>query len=96
MDEDDMDDMDMEEKTSNSSSANWDNILDSYEKIIDSQIDILKKVKDGDTMAAMEQAENLNKISDLAKQLEGSTSMSSSQLKRFNALQQKYANAMMQ
>ena len=97
-DEDDDEDADDDEDEDEDESSNdWDDVLDSYEEIINDQIDILKKVKAGDSMAGLKQVENLKKIEDLAKKLgSAGSSMSASQLKRFTELQQKYAKALTQ
>ncbi len=78
-------------------SGDWNKILDAYEKVIDDQIEIIKKVKAGDATAMMKQAENLQKLEDVANKLSGASgSMSAAQLKRFTDLQNKYTKALTQ
>lgn len=76
------------------SSMKWDKILDSYEEIIEEQINLIKKLDKGDISAIQKQLKNLDKLTALSKEMENAyDAMNEAQLKRFLDLQDKYAKA---
>lgn len=77
-----------------SSSAEWDNVLDSYEKYIDQYAKLYKKAQAGDMSAMTEYASMLEKANDLSSKLNGAKSdMSAAQIARFTKLQSKLISA---
>lgn len=78
-----------------SSSNNWDSILDSYEKYVDKYIIIYKKVLSGDTTAAIEMTNMLEKAQDLQNKLENAESeLTPSQAARLAKINSKLIEAM--
>lgn len=76
------------------SSMKWDKILDSYEEIIEEQINLIKKLDEGDISTIQKQLKNLDKLTALSKEMENAyDDMNETQLKRFLDLQDKYAKA---
>lgn len=88
------DDDNDDELSSGSGSSNWDEVLDEYEKFIDSYIRLAKKAAKGDISAATEMSSYMSKAESLSNKLENANdNMSASQLARFQKLQTKLVNA---
>lgn len=83
-----------EPRETSASSMKWDKILDSYEEIIEEQINLIKKLDEGDISTIQKQLKNLDKLTALSKEMENAyNDMNEAQLKRFLDLQDKYAKA---
>lgn len=75
-----------------SNSAEWDELLDKYEAIMGDYAKIIKKVKGGDQMAALEMIELVEKLEKFSSQFDNAKDeMSLEQVKRFTELQLKFA-----
>ena len=80
---------------SNTSSNDWDAVLDEYEDYIDKYIEFYKKAKAGDMSAATEYASMLESAQSLAEKLSNAQSeLTPTQASRFMKLQQKLTKAM--
>ena len=78
-----------------SSSNDWDAVLDEYEDYIDKYIEFYKKAKAGDMSAATEYASMLESAQSLAEKLSNAQSeLTPTQASRFMKLQQKLTKAM--
>ena len=82
---------------SDNGSTDWDELLDSYERYVNSYISLIKKAKNGDTTALAEYASVLEDANDLNEKIQNAKSdLNSSQLARYNKLTLKLANAAQQ
>ena len=97
----DLTEIDMEEVTdepaeevSSSSSADWDDVLDSYENYVDKYITLAKKVAAGDMSAMAEYTSLMEEAQELGDRLDGAKGeMSASQMARYNKITMKMATA---
>lgn len=97
----DLTEIDMEEVTdepaeevSSSSSADWDDVLDSYENYVDKYIKLAKKVAAGDMSAMAEYTSLMEEAQELGDRLDGAKGeMSASQMARYNKITMKMATA---
>ena len=97
----DLTEIDMEEVTdepaeevSSSSSADWDDVLDSYENYVDKYITLAKKVAAGDMSAMAEYTSLMEEAQQLGERLDGAKGeMSASQMARYNKITMKMATA---
>lgn len=97
----DLTEIDMEEVTdepaeevSSSSSADWDDVLDSYENYVDKYITLAKKVAAGDMSAMAEYTSLMEEAQELGERLDGAKGeMSASQMARYNKITMKMATA---
>lgn len=80
-------------KTS-SSSTDYDDLLDSYEKYVDKYIALLKKVKAGDTSAMNEYPEMLEEAQNLSEKIKNATGeLTSSQIAKYQRISNKMLKA---
>lgn len=78
-----------------SQETNWDNVLKSYENFVNKYVAAYKKMKEGDTTAALEMAKLLKEAQKLQKQLDGASGeMTPAQLARYAKIAKKLASAM--
>ena len=78
----------------NTSSTDWNKILDSYEKYVDQYIAVMKKVQGGDLSAYGDLASLMEEYEKLANQLEGSMDdLTPAQAARFTKITNKLATA---
>lgn len=96
----DLTEIDMEEVTDepaeevSSSSADWDDVLDSYENYVDKYITLAKKVAAGDMSAMAEYTSLMEEAQELGDRLDGAKGeMSASQMARYNKITMKMATA---
>lgn len=96
----DLTEIDMEEVTDepaeevSSSSADWDDVLDSYENYVDKYITLAKKVQAGDMSAMAEYTSLMEEAQELGERLDGAKGeMSASQMARYNKITMKMATA---
>lgn len=96
----DLTEIDMEEVTDepaeevSSSSADWDDVLDSYENYVDKYITLAKKVAAGDMSAMAEYTSLMEEAQELGERLDGAKGeMSASQMARYNKITMKMATA---
>lgn len=83
-----------EEVPSSSSSADWDDVLDSYENYVDKYITLAKKVEAGDMSAMAEYTSLMEEAQELGERLDGAKGeMSASQMARYNKIAMKMLNA---
>lgn len=83
-----------EDSYTDSGSNNWEELLDSYEKYANEYIKFAKKASKGDVSALSEYSNCLQKAYDLADKLQNAQNdLTSSQIARFNRINEKLANA---
>lgn len=85
-----------EESSSSSSSDNedWDSVLSSYEDFANKYIALLKKAQKGDVSALSEYQQYMEEAQELTNKISSAKSdLSSSQLAKFNKIQQKILKA---
>lgn len=87
------DDNDLAEYENDSSSENWDKILDEYESLMDSFIRLAKKVNEGDMSAMSEYSNILQKIQSLSNKMERASTMTPKQAKRYAKIEAKFVEA---
>lgn len=85
-----------ESMSSTTSSADWDKILDDYEKYADACIRLSKKVQEGDMTAMSEYTTMLEKLSSLGEKLQNAGEMTSSQMARYTKITTKMSKAALQ
>jgi hypothetical protein len=79
---------------SSKSSANWDKVLDSYEKYMDNYLALLKKANAGDMAAYSDMPKLLEQCNELNEQLDdASDEMTAAQMARFQKIATKMASA---
>jgi len=77
-----------------SSSANWDEVLNAYERYADQYIAVLKKASAGDAGAYAEMTTLLEQCNELSEKLSSADDeMSAAQMARFQKIMNKFANA---
>lgn len=73
---------------------NWDQILASYEDLVDKYISLVNKASEGDVSALAEYADYLAQAQKLSKKLaKGKGSMTAAQIKRYTRIYQKMMKA---
>ena len=88
----DLDDFDID--LSDSGSANWDKVLDEYEKFVNSYISWANKANKGDASALAESVEMMEKAEKFSLQKESAEGdMSTAQMNRLLKLENKMADA---
>lgn len=81
-----------EKASDETTSTDWDKTLDEDEEVITRCAEVIKKVKAGDAMVAMDSMSLLEKIEKLTKEFEKQgDNMTSEQVMRFTSLQTKLA-----
>lgn len=76
---------------------NWDSVIDEYEAFMDDYIAAMEKAKNGDTSAALEYQELMEKAESLESKLKNAESeLTPAQMQRFMQLQTKISNAAVQ
>lgn len=100
-DGDDSDDSDEEDDSyesydnSSAGSANWDEILKSYEQYVDKYISLMKKASKGDMSATLEYVSFMKKAQDLSSKMQNAQGeMSPDQWARYMKILSKMTNAM--
>ncbi len=80
--------------SNNDSSAEWDEVLDEYEKYVDSYISLMKKALAGDMDAMTEYADMLSSAESIGEKLSSAQSdMTTKQINRYIAITNKMASA---
>lgn len=81
-----------EKASDETTSTDWEKTLDEDEEVITRCAEVIKKVKAGDAMVAMDSMSLLEKIEKLTKEFEKQgDNMTSEQVMRFTSLQTKLA-----
>ena len=84
------------EEVSESTSNNWDSVLDEYESFVDEYIQLYKKAKAGDVSAVGEYAECLQKAESLQSKLESAKNeLTTAQAARLTKIVNKLSKAVM-
>ena len=92
-----VEDEEVEDTDNSTDSEDWNSILDSYERCVDKYIALAKKAAGGDVSAISEYTGLLEESQELSEKLSNATSsLSSSQLSRYNRIAQKMASAAQQ
>lgn len=93
-DDDDDDDDLLSESSSAGSSTNWDEVLNEYEKYVNSYVALYKKAMNGDMSAMNEYASMLENAQSLSRKLESAGSnLTAAQVARMNRINQKMLSA---
>ena len=91
--DDDDDDLDSDESSAGSSS-DWDEVLNEYEKYVNSYVTLYKKAMNGDASAMSEYASMLEKAQSFSQKLErAGGDLTATQVARMNRINQKMLNA---
>jgi len=92
-----VEDEEVKDTDNSTDSEDWNSILDSYERCVDKYIALAKKAAGGDVSAISEYTGLLEESQELSEKLSNATSsLSSSQLSRYNRITQKMASAAQQ
>lgn len=82
------------EYSSPSGSTDWDQLLDEYEKFVNSYVSLISKANNGNASALTECMEMMEKVESLSEKLDDAEDdMSTAQMNRFLKIQTKFAGA---